>query len=344
LRYQQTSKWIPFGYLSVLFTTLMVRSGALTSIHSFADDPMRGQIFGIYCIIVLILAAGALYRDHATHQKQSSLLSTALSYKKILTGGCIGIVLVGVLYPLIQSIYGHSIILGETYFTATLTPLLLPLLFGIIFSPWYRDPQKILRILPVILLSCVLILLLFYKYSPLTFMNSVVATLSFITFITSLWGVLRLPHKMMHVSHMGFSMMCIGIVLSAAFTVEKTVVMHKMQSVCIENYHITIGGPERQERGNHYAVIYPIMIERLGTLKPELRYYTSQSMVHAETSILNHRLHQLYAAVSEEGKNCVLQIHIKPYINIMWGGIIMMVIGILGSILKSIMTPNNRTT
>ncbi|NLS19793.1 heme lyase CcmF/NrfE family subunit, partial [Rhizobium sp. P40RR-XXII] len=129
-----------------LLGTFLVRSGVLTSVHSFASDPTRG-IF-ILCILLIFiggalslfafrapkLAAGGLF---APISREGALVLNNL----ILTVAC-GTVLTGTLYPLaLETLTGDKISVGPPFFNMTFGLLMAPILIAVPFGPllaWKR--------------------------------------------------------------------------------------------------------------------------------------------------------------------------------------------------------------
>lgn len=113
--------------LSIL-GTFLVRSGALTSVHSFANDPKRGLfilgLLTVFCLPALILfsvRAGKFY--HGISFKLTSREGLILINNVILTI-ILATVLLGTLYPLaIESLGLGFISVGAPYFNALVVPL-----------------------------------------------------------------------------------------------------------------------------------------------------------------------------------------------------------------------------
>ena len=87
-----------------LIGTFLVRSGVLTSVHSFANDPRRGVF--ILAILVLFIGGGlALFAWRASVLKQGGLFAPisregSLVLNNLFLTTCCLTVLVGTLYPL----------------------------------------------------------------------------------------------------------------------------------------------------------------------------------------------------------------------------------------------------
>ena len=129
-----------------LVGTFLVRSGVLTSVHTFASDPARG-VFILAILVVFIGGGLSLFAWRAPLLKQGGLFAPisregALVLNNLfLTTACLT-VFVGTLYPLaLEAITGTKISVGPPFFNLTFGPLFVPLLFAMPFGPllaWKR--------------------------------------------------------------------------------------------------------------------------------------------------------------------------------------------------------------
>src|SRR6201984_719547 len=129
-----------------LIGTFLVRSGVLTSVHTFATDPTRGVF--ILAILVLFIGGGlALYAWRAPALKQGGLCAPisregALVFNNLFLTAACATVFVGTLYPLaLEALTGEKISVGAPFFNSTFGPLFIPLLVAVPFGPllaWKR--------------------------------------------------------------------------------------------------------------------------------------------------------------------------------------------------------------
>ena len=129
-----------------LIGTFLVRSGVLTSVHTFANDPARG-VFILAILVVFIGGGLALFAWRAPLLKQGGLFAPisregALVLNNLfLTTACLT-VFVGTLYPLaLEALTGEKISVGAPFFNLTFAPLFIPLMFAMPFGPlmaWKR--------------------------------------------------------------------------------------------------------------------------------------------------------------------------------------------------------------
>src|SRR3954451_14431782 len=129
-----------------LIGTFLVRSGVLTSVHTFANDPARGVF--ILAILVIFIGGGlTLFAWRAPMLKQGGLFAPvsregALVLNNLFLTTACATVFVGTLYPLaLEALTGDKISVGAPFFNSTFGPLMLPLLVAVPFGPllaWKR--------------------------------------------------------------------------------------------------------------------------------------------------------------------------------------------------------------
>ena len=116
-----------------LLGAFIVRSGVLTSVHSFASDPTRGVF--ILGILTFFVGGGlALFAWRAPMLRQGGLFAAvsregALIVNNLFLAATCAAVLIGTLYPLaLEAISGAAISVGAPFFNATAVPLFVMLL------------------------------------------------------------------------------------------------------------------------------------------------------------------------------------------------------------------------
>jgi len=136
-----------------LVGTFIVRSGLLTSVHSFASDPARGVfILGILLVAIGVpLALFAWRGPQLAGDSGFDLVSREfglLVNNFLLTAATI-VVLIGTFYPLaLEMINGARITVGPPYFDATFNPIMGALVVAMVVGPvmaWRRGTLPALK-------------------------------------------------------------------------------------------------------------------------------------------------------------------------------------------------------
>ena len=130
-----------------LIGTFVVRSGVLTSVHSFAEDPARG----FFILMILVVATGGallLYALRIPVVKAGAPFAVisregGLLLNNVLLVVSVATVFVGTFYPLIIDLIGEDkISIGPPFYNLTFVPLFIPLLLAMVIGPflkWKRD-------------------------------------------------------------------------------------------------------------------------------------------------------------------------------------------------------------
>ncbi|MBB3454004.1 cytochrome c-type biogenesis protein CcmF [Rhizobium sp. BK313] len=346
-----------------LLGTFLVRSGVLTSVHSFASDPTRG-IF-ILCILLIFiggalalfafraprLAAGGLF---APISREGSLVLNNL----ILTVAC-GTVLTGTLYPLaLETLTGDKISVGPPFFNMTFGLLMTPILIAVPFGPllaWKRgDLLGVLQRLYVAAgLALIAGLVLFY----LRHGGPVLAVLGlaagfFLVFgaVTDLWyraGVgkvagnvawrrlMGLPRSAFGtaLAHAGLGITVLGIVAVTTFQTENITEMKPGGTADLGGYTLRFDGIQPGVGPNYTEDRARFTVTRGGVavanVSSSKRLFTASRTATTEAGILTLGPSQLYVSLGDPTNDggMVVRIWWKPFIICIWGGAIVMALG-----------------
>ena len=130
-----------------LIGTFVVRSGVLTSVHSFAEDPARG----FFILMIIVAATGGallLYALRIPSVKGSAPFATVSRESSLLLNNVLLVVaaatvFIGTFYPLFIDLIGNDkISIGPPFYNRTFVPLFIPLLLAMVIGPflkWKRD-------------------------------------------------------------------------------------------------------------------------------------------------------------------------------------------------------------
>ena len=346
-----------------LLGTFIVRSGVLTSVHSFATDPTRG-IFILMILLIFIGGSLTLFALRANVLQQGGLFQPisregALVFNNLfLTVSC-ATVLLGTLYPLfLEALDGSKISVGPPYFNLTFGPLMIPLLLVIPLGPlmsWKRaDLFPVLQRLYFIAgvsLVCVVLALAFTQDSPvmaslaiglgvwvmLGSISEVIQRSGYpnVSFKVALSRLAGLPRSTWGtaIAHFGVGVMVLGVVGATAFSDEKGISAIKGDTIEIAGFTLTHAGEEKIQGPNFVQDTLLVSVSRGGVeetvLTPAKRFYTGHGSATTEASIKTYWFSQLYVSVGdtdEEGRT-VLRAWWKSQVIFVWLGPRLMSIG-----------------
>ncbi|GAB3040613.1 MULTISPECIES: heme lyase CcmF/NrfE family subunit [Oleiagrimonas] len=345
-----------FAFSLSLLGTFLVRSGVLTSVHSFAADPKRGVFILIYLCIVIggSLLLYALRAPKVAGGKPFAPLSreTLLLIVNLLLTSAAAMVLLGTLFPLIGDAFNWGrISVGPPYFGSLFILLMAPAILLLPLGPFARwgraEGRLLLRIgLQAAIAAVVLASVLFI--ARMSGVPSWRAILGGLASIYVFYGVLafarkrwreaprgrRYPAEMlgMLVAHFGVGVFLAGVLLTTALSVEHDIRMAPGQTETIGAYGFRFQGVTHTTGPNWKADQGAVQVLKNGqpltVLHPQKRTY-ERGQVQTESAVDAGPMRDLYVALGEPLDNgaWAMRIYVKPFVRWLWGGGILMMLG-----------------
>ncbi len=353
-----------FAFGLSLLGTFLVRSGVITSVHSFAADPSRG----IFILMILAIAIGGsltLYAFRASTVASFSRFAfysreTALLLCNVILVVAAVTVLLGTLYPLLVDALGYGkISVGPPYFNAVFVPIMSILFIIMGIGPlirWKKAKQGELRkrlLSPsVFSIAFGLLFPVIYggEFNALVAMGIALATWVFLVVVKEvvnqyqLAGKLTTSHLGMATAHAGIAITIVGVTIVSMYESETNVKMELNEKVIISGYEIEFKGIKHVEGPNYsaeqgqlniYKVTGPNESEFVSLLKPERRSYRVQTMGMTEAGIDPGLFRDVYVALGDPlpGGAWAIRVHYKPFVRWIWLGAIFMSVGGIMSML-----------
>jgi cytochrome c-type biogenesis protein CcmF len=346
-----------------LIGTFLVRSGVLTSVHAFANDPTRG-IF-ILAILVLFIGGGlALFAWRAPLLKQGGLFAPisregALVLNNLFLTTACATVFVGTLYPLaLEALTGEKISVGAPFFRATFGPLMVPLLIAVPFGPllaWKRGDllgvaQRLCAAFAIgvigmaatfafegakpILAPFGVGLALFVMAGALT--DLVERTGLFrASFPTVLKRAAGLPRSSWGaaLAHFGLGVTLLGIVGETGWSAEKIVTVKPGDVITLRHYDLSFDGLVPRDGPNYRELGARFTVRRggdvLGVLEPSKRSFQTRGMTTTEAALMTRGVSQLYLSLGDQSADgsIAVRVYHKPLVLLIWLGAVVMVAG-----------------
>jgi cytochrome c-type biogenesis protein CcmF len=341
-----------------LLGTFLVRSGVLTSVHSFAADPARGLFILIFLGIVVggSFTLYALRAPSVRSEAEFSLLSreTLLMVNNVVLMVAMLTVLIGTLYPLILAALDMGkISVGPPYFNATFVPLTAVLMVAMGVGPLLKWRASNAAQIKKILFSPVVVSLVCGLAFPWLYGGSFDLAV-FITITLAVWltasmlialrqrlavgagGLVSLGGSFwgMFLGHIGLAVCAVGVGLTTAYSTEMDLRMDPGDTISVAGYEFRFFGSSAVEGPNYVAEQGLIVASKGGSeyrLRPEKRHYSVQSSMMTEAAINPGLFRDLYVAMGEplEKGAWAIRIHYKPFVRWLWlGGLIMALGGI----------------
>ena len=342
-----------------LLGTFLVRSGILTSVHTFASDPTRGLV--ILTLLALVIGgAFALFALRAASLRQGGLFAPvsregALILNNLFLATAVGAVLVGTLYPLLlDALTGTTISVGAPFFNLTFGALMAPLLLVLPFGPllaWKRADivaaaQRLIGAAALAIFATILISALggaTISLAPIGLLLGFWVALGAIAELVDRSKLGRIPlseswRRMVGlprtawstaVAHFGIGITVLGIVATTAWETELVTTLNPGESAELSGYIVafdsfdSVQGPNYLSDEGHFTVTAPG-----GERRPMLadrRTYVASGMPTTEAAIETYGFSQLYLQLGEPLDDThVVRIWHKPYITLIWLGAVLM--------------------
>jgi len=345
-----------------LLGTFLVRSGILTSVHSFANDPARGAFILLF-LAIITGAALILYLRNSSqmNDKTSFTFFSKESFfliNNILLVTATFTILLGTMYPLVLDIFGlEKISVGVPYYNAVFLPLMIPLVFlagyiPILFSSSNRNLKSQAKYFFISFL--IIIIISFFSISLFDEYNLSI----FIGLFLFFWILLNLVYELikkiiltgnikaitqnigMFMAHLGLAIFILGATMVENSKTEKEIVVAVNEKLDIKNYTFQFMNITESEGPNYTAVIGHFKVynngEFLTDMYPEKRLYNSSEMPMTEAGIDPGFTRDLYITMGTliDQDKWSVRIYHKPLIRLIWIGALMMVFGGIFSVLS----------
>ncbi len=353
---------LAFGFS--LMGTFIVRSGVITSVHAFANDPERG-VFILIILSVFVGGALTLFAARAGAMQARGVFGvvsreTALVLNNVLLAVAAFVVFTGTMWPLIAELFfARKLSVGAPFFDKAFTPFMVALAailpIGAIL-PWKRG--NLGRALQPLTGAFVLALALGALTWSVGTGRSMLAPVGVMLGVwliggaaTDLWlrtgrggdrlgRLSRLPRADWGrgIAHAGLGITMLGISLLMAWDVEDIRVVQVGETFRVGDYDITLRAVDKVGGPNYTSTTATMAVARdgreIGVLHPEKRVYPVQAMPTTEAAIHNGFLRDIYLVIGDPQKNggWAVRSYIKPFANWIWAGAILMALGGLVSL------------
>ena len=344
-----------------LLGTFLVRSGVLTSVHSFAVDPKRG-VFILAYLVVVIGSSLLLFAWRAPKiglggkfdiiSRESMLLSN-----NVLLSVAAAAVFIGTLYPLFMDALGlGKLSVGPPYFDAVFVPLMaltiLMMGFGAL-ARWKQSSMSelIKRVRWGFVAAAILAILLpfiFKHWTPMIALGLLMSFWIVASLVVSLeqrWSgdgsfmqrvrSQSLSYYGMHLAHLGVAVFIIGVTVVNGYQTERDVRMNVGDTVDSGGYIFRFDGVRSITGPNYSAEEAHLTVTKDGklvtALLPQKRTYNVSGMPMTKAAIDTDIFRDLYVSMGEPIPDSQgawsMRVYYKPFVVWIWGGCLLMALG-----------------
>jgi cytochrome c-type biogenesis protein CcmF len=350
-----------------LIGTFLVRSGVLTSVHAFANDPMRG----VFILLLICLYTGGallLFAWRAPQLAGGGLFAPisregGLLLNNLLLTTAAATVLIGTLYPLFLDLVAHQkVSVGPPFYDMTFVPIMVPLLIAMAVGPmlpWKRGDLYAalsrLKVAFVVTAAAALVTLAATgAHSIGAACGLALAAWLFAATLTELAERVRLAadprgalRRALHLpratwgmilAHGGMAVVIAGITGSNAWTAERIVDARPGDRIELAGYTIALDAVNQVSGPDYTATRADMRLMRGGReiaqLHPEKRFFPVENGNATGVAIRTNLLSDVYAVIGDpDGKGgYTLRLYWNPLVPWIWLGAAAMALGGLVSL------------
>lgn len=352
-----------------IFGTFEVRSGIISSVHSFAYSTI-GSYFLVFLIITIAVSTGLfLYRLPRLKPEQEfdSVVSREGIFllNNLLLIGITFATLWGTIFPLISvALRKQAMTVGPPFYENVNGPLFILLLLAMGVGPllaWRRTALRSLwrnLCVPAVLAALCAIIL------PLVGVTDVLANIGFSVcaftagaILYELWRGMLVRHAhgepypvalfMLfkryrqryggYIVHLGLALLAVGVIGSHFFQIQKDVVLKSGQEVSFAGNRLVYFGNLDDKQSDKEIITSQLQIWRDGHLQQYIYpgrtfYHSFQNQPASQISITSSGLNDFYVVLenfSGPGE-ATIHIYVNPLTSLVWyGGLLMLLGGIV---------------
>jgi cytochrome c-type biogenesis protein CcmF len=345
-----------------LIGTFLVRSGVLTSVHAFANDPMRG----VFILLLICLYTGGallLFAWRAPQLAGGGLFAPisregGLLLNNLLLTTAAATVLIGTLYPLFLDLVARQkVSVGPPFYDMTFVPIMVPLLIAMAVGPllpWKRGDLYAalsrLKVAFVVTAAAALVTLAAAgAHSIGAACGLALAAWLFAATLTELAERVRLAadprgafRRALHLpratwgmilAHGGMAVVIAGITGSNAWTAERIVDARPGEQIALAGYTIALDAVNEVTGPDYTATRADMRLMRGGReiaqLHPEKRFFPVENGSATGVAIRTNLLSDVYAVIGDpDGKGgYTLRLYWNPLVPWIWLGAAAMALG-----------------
>ncbi|MCL4153035.1 UNVERIFIED_CONTAM: hypothetical protein GTU68_037669 [Idotea baltica] len=342
-------------FILTMVGTFVVRSGAITSVHSFATDPTRG-IFILLIISFLFLFGLFIYSLRAKKMRRSRKLKLLSGASLILaniflliTAGLI--VVFGTLYPIFLELFtGINISVGAPYYNTIISPIAIALVVLCILGS--QISWRTFKIKALLISNIAPLTLTFLLGSLIIFTFDIASIAHIISIFASTFLIVtiiehnskdfgRIEARLLGVTlaHIGFGLLVLSISVNSAAKEEHSFSLAPGESFVFKDYNIVFNSAYFIKGKNFVSKRADLSIDdrkyndEITVVSPEIRFFPTEKQQTVESDSYHYPLYDLYFVMGDEFENkTTFKVFYQPFIGLLWLACFLISIGGIFSI------------
>lgn len=330
------------AFLLTLYGLFFVRSGIITSVHSFAFSRERGFYLFVICSILTFLAFAAfIVRKKENHTGSKDNVASVLTIrdKAIMVGNILWItallsLFIAVIYPIYQSFfYENNVTIDPEYFHQIFIPIFIPLMLIAAIIPYLNNHQSFSRKLIHLLIPFLITLVIFHYIPKPGIISTAIIFASTLLMIqmTNLFLIESnyfqkslTPRKLsLIIGHLSLGLLAFSISINVLFSKEIEFIGKTGESVSDEFFLVKLDNIRFSNTEVYYRQTAEFSVQdnngNVVILKPENRLYKIENTLSQESDIYSYLTHDMLASLSKVNGNTIHAIiYYKPMIWFIW--------------------------
>jgi cytochrome c-type biogenesis protein CcmF len=330
-------------FIFSLFSTFIVRSGLISSIHAFAKNNENNWYFlillGFFALFGLFIIIK--YDQSNANQKSLSKNDKILFFGINLFSICYLIIICTILFPIYLNVHHSEIVnVSETFYQKIFGIIFIPILLLISYLP-IKKPFLNKKNVLIFCLSVIFsfIFIDFRQISTLTTINLILSITIFtsylINFFYEIFDKKRINFASFF-SHIGIAIMIFGAIFSTinSYSSEKMMNIDKEKIIQIGDYSAIlksvniVNSPDFTGIKGNFDLWHKNF--EIGKSNPELKFYKIEKMQLPDSSSFYHRFSDIYLLITgvDKEKNMIyVKIFFKKFVMLIWIGLFLMILG-----------------
>ena len=330
------------AFLLTLYGLFFVRSGIITSVHSFAFSRERGFYLFVICSILTFLAFAAFIgrkKENYTGSKDNVASVLTIRDKAIMGGNILWIIallslFIAVIYPIYQSFfYENNVAIDPKYFHQIFIPIFIPLMLIAAIIPYLNNSTSLFRKLIHLLIPFLITLVICHYIPKPSIISTAIIFASTLLMIqmTNLFLIESnyfqkslTPRKLsLIIGHFSLGLLAFSININVLFSKEIEFIGKTGESVSDEFFLVKLDNIRFSNTEVYYRQIAEFSVQdnngNVVILKPENRLYKIENSLSQETDIYSYLTHDMLASLSKVNGNTIHAIiYYKPMIWFIW--------------------------
>ena len=330
------------AFLLTLYGLFFVRSGIITSVHSFAFSRERGFYLFVICSILTFLAFAAFIgrkKENYTGSKDNVASVLTIRDKAIMGGNILWIIallslFIAVIYPIYQSFfYENNVAIDPEYFHQVFIPIFIPLMLIAAIIPYLNNSTSLFRKLIHLLIPFLITLVICHYIPKPSIISTAIIFASTLLMIqmTNLFLIESnyfqkslTPRKLsLIIGHFSLGLLAFSININVLFSKEIEFIGKTGESVSDEFFLVKLDNIRFSNTEVYYRQIAEFSVQdnngNVVILKPENRLYKIENSLSQESDIYSYLTHDMLASLSKINSNTIHAIiYYKPMIWFIW--------------------------